>query len=131
MKFMVKWILIVICTLVLIHELSFLNKNQKSSSFTRTESDCGRFLNDTEIVLENDTWQMLKIGRKTKLYFKNAYVDSRKKQNVTIPALGAGTSLKGKKLFCQLWIEDEVEPILREASITESSFKNLKFSCKN
>ena len=128
-KFMKKCFLIVILATIFILNLSFWLTNRITSSFSKLESDCGRFLDETEIILENDTWQILKTPDGSMLYFQNAYVDTRKKQNVTISTLGTGFHFFDKPFFCQLWIEGEVEPVVRQASIMESSLEisNLNY----
>ena len=123
---MKKWFLIVIFSSALILVLCILKTDRTSSKFTGIESNCGRFSHETEIILESDTWQTLKTPEGSLLYFQNAYFDSRQKQNVTIPAFGIGFAFTIKTIFCQFWIEGEVEPVVREASIKESSLKISK-----
>lgn len=122
MKIIQKY-LVLLVTLVLFGILTIqtIRSDRKSHSnkFTMKslESACGHFPKQSDILIDNVVWQLLEIPPNVSMKLLNAYLDTRTNQTlVRINSMGSHLNISHDTIFCQLWFDGKVEPVVVKAS---------------
>lgn len=90
-----------------------------NSELSTVKINNGRLPNKTELLVDNGSWQFLNISDGRLLYLMNAYLDVHISRTITIITFKRGINVTEQKIFCQLWMKDQVEPVIVNASFVK------------
>ena len=120
MKFLNKCLIVIVFILNIIFVVHYFNvKVETSKVFQALEinSNCGRLPTKSDKVFDDSIWQVLRTIDGNTLYLRNAHLDERENKSIIITALGEGFKIYEETIFCHIWSDGEVEPIVVEASL--------------
>lgn len=87
------------------------------SQVLEIKSNCGGLPTESDKVFDGSIWQVLKTLDGNTLYLHNAHLDERENKSIIITALGKGFKIYDETIFCHIWSDGEVEPIVVEATL--------------
>lgn len=88
------------------------------------ETTCGRYPHETDILVDNIIWQVLDAPYGF-VYLLNAYLDQRWNRTIIrINIISPEIDIATQKLYCQFWYDENLPPIVIEATEFQSLWFN-------
>jgi hypothetical protein len=81
-----------------------------------TQISCGRYVKDENVFIDNIIWQIFETPFGF-IHLLNAYLDERWNRTVVrVNVVSPKINIQTHKIFCQFWFNENLQPIVVEAS---------------